>query len=48
MYEIYNKPLVHIYNASLSSGTFLNRIKTAKGIPLHKKRRFKMLKIIYI
>jgi hypothetical protein len=30
------KPLVHIYNASLWSGTFPDRLKIAKVIPLHK------------
>jgi potassium voltage-gated channel Eag-related subfamily H protein 8 len=31
------KPLVHIHNASLGSGTFPDRLKIAKVIPLHKK-----------
>jgi len=29
--------LVHIYNASISSGIFPDRLKTAKVIPLYKK-----------
>jgi hypothetical protein len=31
------KPLAHIFNASLSSGIFPDRLKLAKVIPLYKK-----------
>jgi potassium voltage-gated channel Eag-related subfamily H protein 8 len=31
------KPLTHIFNASLSSGTLSDRLKLAKVIPLHEK-----------
>jgi hypothetical protein len=37
MYKLYKKPLTHIFNASLSSGTFPDRLKLAKVMPLHKK-----------
>jgi hypothetical protein len=30
------EPLIHIYNASLSSGIFPDRLKKAKVIPLYK------------
>jgi hypothetical protein len=35
--EHIKKPLVHIYNALISSGIFPDRLKTAKVILLHKK-----------
>jgi hypothetical protein len=31
------KPLAHIYNVSLQSGTFPDRLKLARVKPLHKK-----------
>jgi hypothetical protein len=37
MYKLRKKPLVHIFNASLSSGIFPDRLKLAKVIPLYKK-----------
>jgi potassium voltage-gated channel Eag-related subfamily H protein 8 len=37
MYKTYKKPLVYIYNVSLSSSIFPNRLKTAKVKPLYKK-----------
>jgi potassium voltage-gated channel Eag-related subfamily H protein 8 len=37
MYKLCKNPLTHIFNASLSSGTFPDRLKLAKVIPLHKK-----------
>jgi hypothetical protein len=37
MYKIYKKTLVHIYNASLSTGIFPNKLKTANVIPFYKK-----------
>jgi hypothetical protein len=40
------KTLVYIYNASLSSGIFPDRLKIAKVIPLYKKGDIHELKII--
>jgi hypothetical protein len=40
------KPLVHIYNASLGSGTFPDRLKIENVIPLHKKVASMMPKTI--
>ena len=34
--EFISKPLAHIFNQSMSSGTFPNKLKTAKVIPLYK------------
>ncbi|PNF28301.1 hypothetical protein B7P43_G05448, partial [Cryptotermes secundus] len=38
------RPLAHIFNASLSSGTFPDRLKLAKVIPLHKKGEYHDIK----
>jgi len=31
------RPLAHIFNTSISTGTFPDRFKTSKAIPIHKK-----------
>jgi hypothetical protein len=36
--EYIKKPLAHIYNVSLQSGTFPDKLKLARVKPLHKKR----------
>ena len=38
------RPLAHIFNASLSSGTFPDRLKLAIVIPLHKKGQYHDIK----